>query len=92
MQITQMKNTLLMTLFLLLGFSNAFGAGAGGVAYKLGPGDHIRIQITSEKDMLIDETIGESGSISYPFLGDVSVVGMTVTELDEYITGHLKGP
>lgn len=59
--------------------------------YRLGPGDQIRIQVTGEDDLLLDVFIGESGAISYPFLGDIDVNNMTVTELDRYITDHLNG-
>lgn len=60
--------------------------------YKLGPGDQIVIKITGEDSLLLDVLIGESGIISYPFLGDVDVNGLTVTQLDEFITKGLKGP
>jgi len=60
--------------------------------YKLGPGDQIKIQVTGENDLLLDVLIGESGMISYPFLGDVNVNDLTVSELDDFITKGLKGP
>ena len=59
--------------------------------YRLGPGDQIKIQITGEDDLFLDALIGESGTISYPFLGDIDVNNMTVTDLDLYITEHLNG-
>jgi len=59
--------------------------------YKLGPGDQVEIKVTGEDSLLLDVLIGESGVISYPFLGDVDVNGLTVTQLDDFITQGLKG-
>jgi len=59
--------------------------------YKLGPGDQIKIQVTGEDDLFLDTLIGESGMISYPFLGNVNVNDLTVSELDNFITDALKG-
>lgn len=60
--------------------------------YKLGPGDQVEIKVTGEDSLLLDVLISESGIISYPFLGDVDVNGLTVTQLDDFITNGLKGP
>jgi len=60
--------------------------------YRLGPGDQIKIQVTGEDDLSLEVSIGESGMISYPFLGDVMVNDLTVSELDSFITKGLKGP
>ncbi len=65
---------------------------AADTAYQLGLGDHIRIQVTGEDDMTVEAVIGESGTISYPYLGDIRVTGRTVAELDKLITDKLTGP
>ncbi|MBQ0789206.1 MAG: polysaccharide export protein [Cycloclasticus sp.] len=59
--------------------------------YRLGPGDQIKIQVTGEDELYVDVLISESGAISYPFLGDINVNNMTVSELDRFITDHLNG-
>lgn len=61
-------------------------------SYKLGAGDYISISVYGESDLSIQVRIGSSGSISYPFLGDVSVSGLTAKQLEEKILSGLKGP
>ena len=88
-------NSKTVSLWLLIASSIFFSQSVLAVglsSYKLGPGDKISIQVTGEDDMMVDTLIGESGSISYPFLGEVKVDGMTVSQLDDYITKALKGP
>lgn len=60
--------------------------------YKLGAGDFISISVYGEPDLSIDVRIGSSGSISYPFLGDLKVAGLTVKQFEERIVSGLKGP
>ena len=72
-----------------------FSVGATGNEadnYKLGAGDDISILVYGEPDLSIDVRIGSSGSISYPFLGDLTVSGLTVKQFEEKIVAGLKGP
>lgn len=61
-------------------------------SYKLGPGDYISISVYGESDLSIQVRIGSSGSISYPFLGDVSVAGLSAKQLEAKLLSGLKGP
>ena len=68
-------------------------AQADGVdSYKLGAGDFISISVYGEGDLSIDVRIGSSGSISYPLLGDVWVLGLTTKQLETKLVTGLKGP
>lgn len=60
-------------------------------AYRLGAGDLISISVYDEPDLDIEMRIGLSGSISYPFLGDVAVSGLSPSELEKKLTSGLKG-
>ena len=61
--------------------------------YLLGPGDLVRIRVYDEPDLSIDEIrIGMAGSLSFPLLGDVPVVGQTPEKLEAYLVDRLKGP
>ena len=60
--------------------------------YRLGPGDYISISVYGEEDLSIKVRIGSSGSISYPFLGDVAVRGLSAKQLESKLTSGLKGP
>lgn len=60
--------------------------------YKLGTGDKIRIQVYGEKDLYEETTVSDRGTISYPFLGELHVAGLTPSQLQDLITRKLKGP
>lgn len=59
--------------------------------YVLGPGDQIQIQVYGEDDLTVKMRIEEDGFLSYPFLGDIRVKGLTVDALQSRIYTGLKG-
>jgi polysaccharide biosynthesis/export protein VpsN len=59
--------------------------------YKLGPGDRIIIKVFGEDDLSMDVRLNDTGRLNYPFLGELVVQGLTVTELEQLITRGLKG-
>jgi protein involved in polysaccharide export with SLBB domain len=61
-------------------------------AYKLGQGDQILINVFGEEDLSMDFQLNDTGTLNYPFLGELTVAGLSVTELEQLITGGLKGP
>lgn len=60
--------------------------------YRLNSGDRIVIRVYGEEDMTVDTRLGDVAVISYPFLGDINVRGMTPNELTQRIVAGLKGP
>ncbi|MGK0298266.1 MAG: protein involved in polysaccharide export with SLBB domain [Gammaproteobacteria bacterium] len=68
---------------------------ADGVAdlkqYLLGTGDLIRIQVYDEQDLYLETRVSDSGSISYPFLGELKVQGLSLANLEDLIISRLKG-
>lgn len=78
----------LFNLLLLLLFSSIVNAGD---SYRLGAGDLIKITVYDEPDLSLDLLVGLSGSISYPLLGDIQVVGLSPRELEENLVKRLKG-
>ncbi len=60
--------------------------------YKLGPGDQILINVFGEEDLSMDFRLNDTGTLNYPFLGELTVEGLSVTELEHLITRGLKGP
>ena len=44
-----------------------------------------------EDDLTMDVVINESGTINYPFLGEIRVAGLTTVELDQRIVRGLQG-
>lgn len=61
-------------------------------AYRLGPGDQIIITVFGEEDLSMNFRLNDTGKLNYPFLGELSVKGLTVAELEQLITSGLKGP
>ena len=59
--------------------------------YHLATGDRIRIDVFGEDDLRRDVTLTDNGKISYPFLGELSLEGLTLKELEVLITNGLKG-
>jgi protein involved in polysaccharide export with SLBB domain len=58
--------------------------------YRLGPGDKISIKVFGEEDLSMDVRLNDTGRLNYPFLGELVVQGLTVTELEHLITRGLK--
>jgi polysaccharide export outer membrane protein len=61
-------------------------------AYSLGPGDQIDITVLGEADLSMQVRLGDAGILSYPFLGELRVEGLSVGELEQQITSGLEGP
>ncbi|WP_406828063.1 polysaccharide biosynthesis/export family protein [Microbulbifer sp. ARAS458-1] len=58
--------------------------------YQLGSGDKIQISVYGEEDLTLETTLSDSGVINYPFLGELKVVGLTVSSLEAVIVNGLK--
>lgn len=59
--------------------------------YRLGSGDLIRIQVYGESDLSLDARVTETGTVSYPFLGQINLLGRTLDQIQDQITRGLKG-
>lgn len=60
--------------------------------YKMGAGDKISIYVFDEPDLSMEYTLSDGGTISYPFLGEIRVLGLTISELEGKIVSGLRGP
>lgn len=81
----------LMALLVLVRLS--FAAEEDGMSnYRLGSGDVISIIVFDEKELSLEKVkLSDAGSISYPMLGEIRVLGLTVSELQQKLTNGLKG-
>lgn len=61
-------------------------------AYRLDSGDKISISVFEEPELGLEVSVSNAGSVSYPFLGDIKVKGLTPSELENKIIAGLKGP
>lgn len=83
---------LYFALWLFIATFSAMSAAAVEQNYRLAEGDRILIRVYGEDDMTVDTRLSDAGIISYPFLGDIQVRGVTVAELTQRIVRGLKGP
>lgn len=59
--------------------------------YLLGVGDKIEIVVYGEKDLTTTVKIARSGLISFPFLNDIKVIGLSLKEVENIIHAGLLG-
>ncbi len=59
--------------------------------YQLAPGDMVQIAVYGEDDLSPRIRVDEGGRIAYPFLGNLSVAGLTTEQLKQKIHDGLKG-
>lgn len=59
--------------------------------YQLGVGDVVRVEVHDEPDLTLDTQIPSTGTINYPFLGQIRVAGSSVAQLQARITEGLRG-
>ena len=59
--------------------------------YKLGAGDQIHIMVYGEDDLTTTIKIDKSGVISFPFISDITVAGLTAKALENKIADGLRG-
>jgi protein involved in polysaccharide export with SLBB domain len=90
-----------ITYSLLISLGLSFGAAAApddANSYRLSSDDEISITVFNEPDMsIVKIKVSTNGSISMPLLGQVTVKGLTVTELEKTLSirlldGYLKKP
>ncbi len=81
-----------VTLLLGLFAGSRVLAQADAEAYKLGPGDQIIITVFGEDDLSMNFRLNDTGTLNYPFLGELKIEGLSVAELEQLITSGLKGP
>ena len=58
--------------------------------YRINPLDIIEITIFMEDDLQQRYRVSQTGTISYPFVGAVTVAGLTVAELEQKLTSVLR--
>jgi polysaccharide export outer membrane protein len=59
--------------------------------YRLGPGDEISIRVKGQPDPALEKTkVSPSGTIYHELLGEVSVVGLTTSQVTERLTNDLS--
>ena len=58
--------------------------------YRLGNGDSIRISVFQNPDLTLETRVSESGTITFPLVGTVTIGGLTISEAQDAIAKALK--
>jgi polysaccharide export outer membrane protein len=59
--------------------------------YTLGAGDMIEITVFGQEDLTVETRLSNTGTISYPFMGDIELVGLTLNQVEQLIDDGLRG-
>jgi polysaccharide export outer membrane protein len=75
----------------------AVAASGGDEAYRLGAGDKLRVIVFNEPTLSGEFTVGATGALAMPLIGDIDAEGSTVKELADEIVkkladGYLRDP
>ncbi|HEY6454406.1 MAG TPA: polysaccharide export protein EpsE [Steroidobacteraceae bacterium] len=64
-------------------------ADTGATEYVLGAGDVVHITVFNNPELTTDARISETGAISFPLIGNVPVVGLTISQAQQAIARKL---
>lgn len=84
-----MKKNLLLAICSLLVFNTALAVPSAS-SYSLNVGDKIMVNVFGEENLSIESRLTDAGTISYPFLGEIHVRGLTVGQLETLIADRLR--
>ena len=76
--------------FLMLNFTRAEDSSVS--QYKMGSGDVLSIRVLGEDDLKREKIkLSDAGTISFPIIGEIRVLGKPVSELESLIANGLRG-
>lgn len=98
-----MRNALYPILAFLVFLTAACGMGSVDPAYEalveqessmpiageMGVGDRFQLSVHGQGELSGEFTVSNEGTINYPYLGRLDVVGKTCSQIEEFITGGL---
>jgi len=59
--------------------------------YHLEAGDFVSIKVFGEEAFSLETRLSDAGTVSYPFLGELKLSGLTTGDVEKRITDGLKG-
>ncbi len=63
---------------------------AGAEDYRLGPEDKLKVTVFGEPDLSGEFLVDSSGVMAAPFIGQISVKGLTLREFEKVYAGKLR--
>ena len=82
---TLKKLSIFLTIVLLASTVHALGGN-----YKIQPEDVLQITVYEHDDLKTKARVSTNGKISFPLLGKVEVAGLTVQDVEDYLTVELE--
>ena len=61
-----------------------------GAGYRIGSGDFLSTKVFGFSDLSVDSEVGQDGTMEFPLLGQVKVVGKTVSQLRSYLSSRYR--
>jgi len=83
-----MRKVLASLMFLLGIWGHVASADDGN--YLLGPGDMLKITVYNNPDLTLETRINETGTISFPLLGEVELGGITSSAAEKKLSNRLE--
>lgn len=80
----------LLRYFVILFALVAYPAISANNDYQMGTGDVLRITVYGQPDLTTEARIGETGSITFPLIGEIKLVGSTPSQGEIEIARRLK--
>lgn len=86
-----LRRCYLLSLLLMLPVFALANDTDGASSYTLNTGDHVQVTVFEEPDLSISAVLDDTGAISFPLLGELTVRGLTPRQLETRITEGLRG-
>ena len=80
----------LISLLMFAVFMSASAKADDKVDYLLGAGDSIRVNVFQNPELTTETRVSESGTVTYPLIGEVKVGGKTIQDAEKVIAQALK--
>lgn len=77
-----------LSLVLALGSGNSFAQVSR--PYVIGPGDVVRVTVFQNQDMLTEARVADTGDITFPLIGAVTIGGLSSVQAEQKIASALK--
>lgn len=80
----------ILTLLYIVAGSYSSSAVEKGDLYRVGPDDILTIDVINEPELKTTTSVASDGSITFPYIGTVTVEGMTLSAIEEMIKNKLS--
>jgi polysaccharide biosynthesis/export protein len=76
--------------FVLIFIVSSFAMAVPSAEYRLGPGDIVRINVYDHPDLTSELQLNDKGTVAFPLLGDIKLLGLPYVEAEALISAGLK--